>query len=39
VHTASGLGADGSIPGLERPIAEQLRDRLVRAEERSDDGV
>ncbi len=39
VHTASGLGADGSIPGLERPIAEELRDRLVRAEERGDDGV
>jgi len=39
VHTASGLGADGSIPGLERPIADQLRDRLVHAEERGDDGV
>ena len=39
VHTASGLGADGSIPGLERPIADQLRDRLVHAEVRGDDGV
>jgi membrane protein YdbS with pleckstrin-like domain len=39
VHTASGLGADGTIPGLERPVAEALRDQLVRAEERGDDGV
>jgi membrane protein YdbS with pleckstrin-like domain len=39
VHTASGLGADGAIPGLERPVADELRDRLVHAEERGDDGV
>jgi membrane protein YdbS with pleckstrin-like domain len=39
VHTASGIGADGVVPGLERPVAEELRDRLVRPEARADDGV
>jgi membrane protein YdbS with pleckstrin-like domain len=39
VHTASGLGADGVIPGLERPVAEELRDRLVRPRGPGDDGV
>ena len=50
VHTASGVGADGMIPGLERAVAEKLRDQLVarsRAQpdrtadlpERDDDGV
>ncbi len=37
VHTASGLGADGVIPGLELDTAEALRDQLVRVE--GDDGV
>jgi membrane protein YdbS with pleckstrin-like domain len=39
VHTASGVGADGVIPGLERPVADALRDRLVRPERHGDDGV
>jgi len=39
VHTASGLGADGVIPGLLRPVAEGLRDRLVRTQADGDDGV
>jgi uncharacterized protein len=29
VHTASGLGADGSLPGLELAVAESLRRDLV----------
>ena len=39
VHTASGLGADGVVPGLLHPDAEQLRDRLVAAAAQGDDGV
>ena len=39
VHTASGLGADGVVPGLEPPVAESLRDQLVRAAAQGDDGV
>jgi uncharacterized protein len=38
VHTASGLGADGSIPGLAPDQAERLRNALV-AESTSGDGV
>lgn len=38
VYTASGMGADGVIPGLDRQEAERLRDQLVRASE-EDDGV
>jgi uncharacterized protein len=37
IHTASGIGGDGMIPGLQLPIAESLRDRLVEA--KGDDGV
>lgn len=37
IHTASGMGADGSIPGLEVATAEALRDELVDVE--GDDGV
>lgn len=37
IHTASGVGGDGSIPGLELETAEALRDRLV--EVKGDDGV
>jgi uncharacterized protein len=37
VHTASGLGADGVIPGLELRDAEELRDRLM--DIRGDGGV
>ena len=37
VHTASGVGGDGSIPGLQLLVAEELRDRLVDIE--GDDGV
>lgn len=37
VYTASGVGADGVVPGLELADAEALRDRLV--EVRGDDGV
>lgn len=42
VHTASGVGSDGMIPGLEAPVAEQLRDQLVarsRGPSQADDGV
>lgn len=39
VHTASGLGGDGVIPGLELADADGLRDRLVEAKIRGDDGV
>ncbi len=39
VHTASGLGADGVVPGLERVVAETLRDQLVAGAARGDDGV
>ncbi|MEZ4237190.1 MAG: PH domain-containing protein [Myxococcota bacterium] len=38
VHTASGVGADGVVPGLDLQTAQELRDRLVAASER-DDGV
>ncbi|MEQ1506276.1 MAG: PH domain-containing protein [Myxococcota bacterium] len=38
VHTASGVGADGVIPGLALAEAESVRDRLV-AGARADDGV
>lgn len=37
VYTASGIGADGVIPGLETSEAERLRDALVLSE--GDDGV
>ena len=37
VYTASGMGADGVIPGLDLDDADDLRDRLVRIE--GDDGV
>lgn len=37
VYTASGLGADGVIPGLDAAEAQRLRDRLVQAG--GDDGV
>jgi membrane protein YdbS with pleckstrin-like domain len=37
VHTASGLGADGSLPGLELAVAEDLRRDLVARV--ADDGV
>ncbi len=37
IHTASGLGADGVIPGLELDVAEGLRDQLVQVT--GDDGV
>lgn len=37
VYTASGMGADGVIPGLKIPDAEKLRDELLRI--RGDDGV
>ncbi len=37
VHTASGVGADGVIPGLDYDEAEALRDQLV--EVQGDDGV
>jgi membrane protein YdbS with pleckstrin-like domain len=40
VHTASGLGADGVIPGLWHDDAEALRDALVqRSQSAADDGV
>ncbi len=38
IHTASGLGADGTIPGMELAAAEALRERLVRSAD-GDDGV
>ena len=37
VHTASGVGGDGVIPGLTLATAEALRDQLVDVE--GDDGV
>ena len=37
VYTASGMGADGIIPGLEPEVADALRDRLIKAG--GDDGV
>jgi uncharacterized protein len=37
VYTASGLGADGVVPGIELDKAEVLRDSLVKV--RGDDGV
>jgi len=37
VHTASGVGGDGAIPGLALAVAEELRDKLVDIE--GDDGV
>lgn len=37
IHTASGLGGDGVIPGLNQESAEHLRDRLL--ESSHDDGV
>lgn len=37
VYTASGVSADGSIPGLTQAVAEQLRDELSRRG--GDDGV
>ena len=30
IHTASGVGSDGVIPGLEKAEAETLRDQLLR---------
>jgi membrane protein YdbS with pleckstrin-like domain len=39
VHTASGLGSDGVIPGLEMQVAMGLRDRLVAAGNVREDGV
>jgi len=40
VHTASGLGADGVIPGLQLDDAEALRDVLMeRSQTAADDGV
>jgi membrane protein YdbS with pleckstrin-like domain len=39
VHTASGLGSDGVIPGLEMQVALGLRDRLVAAGNVREDGV
>jgi uncharacterized protein len=38
VYTASGMGADGVVPGLDRRVAEALRDRLIEVAE-GDDGV
>lgn len=37
IHTASGVGGDGVIPGLSLATAEALRDQLVEVE--GDDGV
>ena len=39
VHTASGLGADGAIPGLLPQDAERLRRELVSGATRGEDGV
>ncbi len=36
IFTASGIGADGVIPGLGLDVAETLRDRLVKATGMSD---
>jgi hypothetical protein len=38
VFTASGIGGDGVIPGLDLDVAEGIRDRLVRVKA-GDDGV
>jgi membrane protein YdbS with pleckstrin-like domain len=38
VHTASGLGPDGTLPGLDPEVAEGLRKQLLTGL-RSDDGV
>lgn len=38
IHTASGMGADGTIPGLDVDEAERLREALV-ARAEGDDGV
>ena len=38
VFTASGIGGDGVIPGLDLAVAEEIRDRLVRVKA-GDDGV
>ena len=38
IHTASGIGGDGVVPGLDLAVAEGLRDRLVRLGT-GDDGV
>ena len=37
IHTASGVGGDGAIPGLEVAVADALRDQLVEVD--GDDGV
>ena len=37
ISTASGMGADGVIPGLDAEVADALRDALVQTE--GDDGV
>jgi membrane protein YdbS with pleckstrin-like domain len=37
IYTASGMGADGVIPGLERAEAERLKDELIAVG--GDDGV
>ncbi len=39
IYTASGMGADGIIPGLDLDDAEELRDELVQLLEAEDDGV
>jgi membrane protein YdbS with pleckstrin-like domain len=39
IHTASGVGVDGIIPGLEAEDAEKLRDTLVARTAGDDDGV
>ena len=38
IHTASGVGGDGAIPGLEHDEARSLRDQLV-DQSGQDDGV
>lgn len=38
IHTASGLGADGQVPGMELATAEHLRERLMHVAG-GDDGV
>ena len=38
VFTASGIGGDGVIPGLDLEVAEKIRDQLVRVKA-GDDGV
>lgn len=37
IYTASGMGSDGTIPGLQKDIAERLRDHLIKGT--GDDGV